>query len=205
MRYTLHEPWTFYQGQRISSNEYCRHYNCMAIMEREMRILMSSSLDMTSANLNDIGGYFFDPFDTAAKALFGGHFTETSWSLLGGKEILRVLHSDQLFYCPWYHRLFWFCSRLSSLGQNIGLDDIFSFFYQIESPMFAVDFKMSELRRVQFGQIKVRATIGPGGLQMNIGGSNCNKEIWNQRETFAYASFRSIQKNIKDIENIGSI
>ena len=180
----------------------------MANVEREMRILVSSSLDLTSSNLNDLSMYFFDPFSTAAKKKVEGDFTVTSWSFLGGREVLSVVHSDQLLYCPWYHRLSLLYNCLSSLGKNMGLDDAFALFYQIESPMLAADFKLHEWRRVQFGQIKVRRTTEPGELQMNIGGNNPHsKEIWNQldAETFMDATFQSNKKNMKDDENGGSI
>ena len=180
----------------------------MANVEREMRILISSSLDVTSGNLNNLCRYFFDPFSTAAKNKVEGDFTVTSWTFLGGKEVLRVVHSDQLLYCPWYHRLSLLYNCLSSLGKNMGLDDAFALFYQIESPMFAADFKLYEWRRVQFGQIKVRRTTEPGELQMNIGGNNPHsKEIWNQldAETFMDATFQSKKENMKDDGNDGRI
>ena len=167
-----------------------------------MRILMSSSLDVTSVSLNELGRYFFDPYSTGAKT--EGNFTVTSWTFLGGKEVLRVVHIDQLLYCPWYHRLSWFSSNLAALGKNIGLDDVFALFYKIECPMFGVDLKFCEFSRVQFGQIKVRATTKPGELQMHIGGSNCNKEIWNQFDP-KLAVYSSMKKLMKDDENDGSI
>ena len=165
----------------------------MANLEREMRILMSSSLDVTSGNLNDLSRYFFDPFSTAAKKKVEGDFTVTSWSFQGGKEVLLLVHNEHLLYCPWYHRLSWHYNCLSSLGHNMGLDDAFALFYQVESPMFATDFRLREWRRVQFGQIKVRAAMlmQPGDLEMHIGGNNCNKEIWNHVDsvTFMNASY----------------
>ena len=180
----------------------------MTNLEREMRILMSSSLDVTSAKLNDLGRYFYDPFSTAAETKVEGFFSVTSWSFLGGKEVLRIVHSDQLLYSPWYHRLSWHYNYLSSLGQNMGLDDVFALFYLVESPMFAVDIKFRELRRVQFGQIKVSTMTKPGELQMHIGGNNHNKEIWNQfdAETFFWAPcYETLEKVTADNGNDGSI
>lgn len=174
----------------------------MATAEREMRILMSSSLDVTSVSLNELGRYFFDPYSTGAKT--EGNFTVTSWTFLGGKEVLRVVHSDQLLHCPWYHRLSLYYNWLASQGKNVGLDDVFALFYLSESPMFAVDLKFCEFSRVQFGQIKVRATTKPGKLQMNIGGNSCNKEIWNQFDP-KLAVYSSMKKFMKDDENDGGI
>ena len=142
-------------------------------MEREMRIFMASSIDATPANLEKLGRYFFDPrsdeFPTPS-----GNVMRSTWNLHGGKEILRIMHTDHLSQSPWFQRFTMHLNFLSSLGKTIGLDEAFALFYLVEFPMFAVDFKFAESKVIQFGQIKVRDNLGD--LQLIIGSNNC-KEI----------------------------
>lgn len=142
-------------------------------MEREMRILMSSSIDATPANLEKLGRYFFDPCSDEVLTL-GTNVMLSTWNLHSGKEILRIMHTDHLLHSPWFQRFTMHLNFLSSLGKTMGLDEAFALFYLVESPMFAVDFKFAESKVIQFGQIKVRDNSGE--LQVTIG-ENSYKEI----------------------------
>ena len=142
-------------------------------MEREMRILMASSIDATPANLEKLGRYFFDPRSDEF-SLPGTSVMLSTWNLHDGKEILRIMHTDHLSQSPWFQRFTMHLNFLSSLDKTIGLDVAFALFYLVESPMFAVDFKFAESKVIQFGQIKVRDNLGD--FQLIIGSNNC-KEI----------------------------
>jgi len=144
------------------------------MIAREMRVAMCSSISVTPSDLDNLCRSFLDPAEKIA--IPRADFIAMEWQFRGGKEVLRVLHSVQ--ESTWLER---WGLLLANCSPNIGLNEAFSFFYLVEFPMLGVDFRFTEKKRVQFGQIKVSEIDGSGAPRMNIGGNNHSKEIWESK------------------------